>query len=300
MSCEVNVKERENMLSEKILEYLSRNLLFEGIPQSELQKLDDGLFEVREYGRDDLVIAQDADPDGIYLILKGSVVIKKSTMKDTSDDAENKEVILNYCAKNEFVGELALVSNKKRAANVYGFSEVCKIIFINTDNFYKMYEIVPGIQKNLGKTIAERLGETSIRAANESSKYKKLYELQLENSMRTTELLKKQKEFENRNKELLQSQKEIKRSAIVDTILTMINSVQLDFNNSLSEASALCNEICADKSISESCGEKAGKLKEIISSAMAKLELYSDESSLEFGHDEQGRKVIVFKPKEDQ
>jgi CRP-like cAMP-binding protein len=289
------------MISEKILEYLSKNLLFEGIPQTELQKLDDSLFEVREYGRDDLIIAQDADPDGIYLILKGSVVIKKSTMKDTADDAENKEIILNYCAKNEFVGELALVSNKKRAANVYGFSEIAKIIFINTDNFYKMYEIIPGIQKNLGKTIAERLGETSIRAANESSKYKKLYELQLENSMRTTELLKKQKEFENRNKELLESQKDIKRSAIVDTILTMINSVQLDFSYSLAKAAELCGEISGKIDPGDTVlKNKTAELNDIIRSARSKLELYSDDSSLEFGRDEEGKKVIVFKHKDDK
>jgi len=275
------------MLSEKILEYLSKNLLFEGIPANELQKLDDSLFQIREYNRDDLIIEQNADPDGIYLIMKGSVVIKKSTMKETAEDDENKEIILNYCAKNEFVGELALVSNKKRAANVYCFSEICKIIFVNTDDFYKVFEIIPGIQKNLGKTIAERLGETSIRAASESSKYKKLYELQLESSMRTTELLKSQKEFEKRNQELVQNLKEVKRSSIVETILTMINTVNFDLSDQLNKAI---------ENYKESKFEDLGKNLEILNE---KLKLYSDNSSLEFGYDEQGKKIIIFKNKDD-
>jgi len=280
------------MISAKILEYLSKNLLFENIPAEELQKLDDSLFQVREYKKDDLIIEQNADPDGIYLILKGSVVIKKSTMKDTADDETNKEVILNYCSKNEFVGELALVSNKKRAANVYCFSEISKIIFVNTNDFYKVYEIIPGIQKNLGKTIAERLGETSIRAANESSKYKKLYELQLENSMRTTELLKSQKEFEKKNLELVQSQKEIKRAAIVETILTMVNTVNFDFAKLVSDADESYKKLHPDGSSDE--------LGRVLKSIQDKLKLYSDNSSLEFSFDDQGKKIIIFKNRDEE
>lgn len=289
------------MLSEKILEYLSKNLLFEKIPAEELQKLDDSLFQIREYNKDDLIIEQNADPDGIYLILKGSVVIKKSTMKDTVDDEENKEVILNYCSKNEFVGELALVSNKKRAANVYCFSEICKIIFVNTDDFYKIFELVPGIQKNLGKTIAERLGETSIRAANESSKYKKLYELQLESSMKTTELLKSQKEFEKRNQELVQNQREIKRTSIVETILTMVNTVNYDFAKSVGQADEVYKklQIIIQHSVSSEVSGKFDELGKILSDIQNKLKLYSDNSSLEFGYDDDGKKIIIFKNRDD-
>ncbi|MDD3043860.1 MAG: cyclic nucleotide-binding domain-containing protein [Candidatus Delongbacteria bacterium] len=290
------------MLSPKILEYLKRNLLFEGIPDEELQNLEDDFFQLKEYQKEDLIIEQDADPDGVYLILKGSVVVKKSTMKDTTDDELNKEIILNYCSKNEFVGELALVSNKKRAANVYAFSSVCRIIFINTADFYRIYEIIPGIQKNLGKTIAERLGETSIRAANESSKYKKLYELQLENSVRTTQLLKTQKEFEKRNLELLQSQKEIKRTAIVETILTMINSIHKDLDSGLK---TVFENITKLKDITNTDG--SAEMKAIVETiakefedVKSKLDLYSDQATLEFGNDDQGRKVIIFKPRENE
>jgi CRP/FNR family cyclic AMP-dependent transcriptional regulator len=289
------------MLSEKILEYLSKNLLFENIPAEELQKLDDSLFQLREYKKDDLIIAQNADPDGIYLIQKGSVVIKKSTTKDTVDDEENKEVILNYCSKNEFVGELALVSNKKRAANVYCFSEICKIIFVNTDDFYKVFEIIPGIQKNLGKTIAERLGETSIRAANESSKYKKLYELQLESSMKTTELLKAQKESEKRNQELVQNQREAKRSAIVETILTMVNTVNYDFAKSVCQADEVYKKLQNNiqHSVSSDVTDTFDELGKILNDIQNKLKLYSDNSSLEFGFDDEGKKIIIFKNRDD-
>ena len=285
------------MLSEKIVKYLEKNLLFEGIGPDYLQKLDDSLFEIREYNKDDLIIEQNAEPDGIYLILKGSVVIKKTTMKDRSDDNTNKEVILNYCSKNEFVGELALVSNKKRAANVYCFSSICRIIFVNTENFYKIYEIIPAIQKNLGKTIAERLGETSIRAANESSKYKKLYEMQLENSMRTTELLKSQKDFEKKNLELLKIQKEIRRAAIVETIITMINTVHHDFEKNINTAKDIIKEMESINTDDEQIKKFISELKSVTDTMNEKITLYSDSASLEFGHNSEGKKIIIFKDK---
>ena len=107
------------MLSEKLLEQVANNKLFDGIDSSELQKLEESFFKYKEYNKDELIIEQNADPDGIYLLLQGSVIIKKFTMKETSSDADKQEIILNYCNKNEFVGELALVSNKKRAAIMF-------------------------------------------------------------------------------------------------------------------------------------------------------------------------------------
>ena len=47
--------------------------------------------------------------------------------------------------------------------------------------------------------------------------------------MRTTELLKSQKEFEKRNQELLQNQREVKRTAVVETIITVITSYSIHY-----------------------------------------------------------------------
>ena len=121
--------------------------------------------------------------------------------------------------------------------------------------------------------------------------YKKLYELQLENSMRTTELLKAQKESEKRNQELVQGQKDIKRSAIVETILTMVNTVNYDFAKLVNDAGEAYKKLHPEGSSDELGG--------ILKSIQDKLKLYSDNSSLEFSFDEQGKKIIIFKNRDE-
>ena len=78
------------MLSDKIYQYLRESRLFLGVSDDMLQKLDESLFEIKTYEKDDLIIEQNAEPDGIYLIVKGSLVIKKITTKATRNKKDYK------------------------------------------------------------------------------------------------------------------------------------------------------------------------------------------------------------------
>ncbi|MCK4979701.1 MAG: cyclic nucleotide-binding domain-containing protein, partial [Candidatus Delongbacteria bacterium] len=71
------------MLSEKIYTYLRDSRLFQGVSDDMLQELDESFFEIKKYQKDDLIIEQNAEPDGIYLIVSGSLVIKKITIKES-------------------------------------------------------------------------------------------------------------------------------------------------------------------------------------------------------------------------
>jgi CRP-like cAMP-binding protein len=280
------------MLTDKTYKYLRENRLFTGVDDDMLRELDESLFEIKTYEKDDLMIEQNAEPDGIYLIAKGSLVIKKFTIKDTARK-EAKEIVLNVCNKSEFVGEMALVSNKKRSANVYCFSTKCKILFINTDNFYKIYEKLHEIQMNLGKTIVDRLGETSIRATNEMSKYKKLLDVQLDNADRNNALLKSHKEMSDKNVQLEENIKMVKRKSIIDTIVVMVNTFKSDIEGSVSSSLELIKKLSSD--VPSEKLEDLNKLKDIISSISEQLDVYQNSSSISFDKNKDDEKIIVFK-----
>ena len=280
------------MLSEKTYQYLRDSRLFQGVSDDMLQELDESLFEIKKYEKEDLIIEQNAEPDGIYLIVKGSLVIKKFTTKETIGK-EAKEIVLNVCNKNEFVGELALVSNKKRSANVYCFSTKCKILFINTDNFYQIYENLHEIQMNLGKTIADRLGETSIRATNEMSKYKKLYDVQIDSAERNTALLKSHKDLSDKNVELEEKIRIVKRRSIIDTIVVMVNTFKSDIENPITNSLEIIEKLSSD--IPSEKLEDLDKLKELINSISEQLDVYQNSSSISFDKNKDNEKIIVFK-----
>ena len=280
------------MLSDKTYQYLRGSRLFVGVSDDMLYELDESLFEIKTYDKDDLIIEQNAEPDGIYLIAKGSLVIKKITTKESAGK-EGKEIVLNVCNKNEFVGEMALVSNKKRSANVYCFSTKCKILFVNTDNFYKVYETLHEIQMNLGKTIVDRLGETSIRATNEMSKYKKLLDVQLDNADRNNALLKSHKDISDKNVKLEENIKMVKRRSIIDTIVVMANTFKSDIKDSISSSLEIIEKLSTD--IPSEKSEDLDKLKELINSMSDQLDIYQNSSSISFDKNKDDEKIIVFK-----
>ena len=284
------------MISEKIYTYLRDSKLFQGVSDDMLRELNESFFEIKKYQKDDLIIEQNAEPDGIYLIVSGSLVIKKITIKE-SVGKEGKEIVLNVCNKTEFVGELALVSNKKRSANVYCFSKKCKILFINTDNFYSIYEELHEIQMNLGKTIADRLGETSIRATNEMSKYKKLYDVQTDNAERNTALLRSHKEIADKNTKLEENIKMVKRKSIIDTIVVMVNTFRSDVKDSITGSLELIEKLSSD--LHKDRSDDIAKLKELINSMSEQLDIYQNSSSISFDKNADDEKIIVFK-KEDK
>ena len=288
----LNTKQRALMLSDKTFTYLRDSKLFQGVDDDMLRELDESLFEIKKYSKEDMIIEQNAEPDGIYLIVKGSLVIKKITTKESAGK-EAKEIVLNVCSKNEFVGELALVSNKKRSANVYCFSTKCKILFINTDNFYQIYENLHEIQMNLGKTIADRLGETSIRATNEMNKYKKLLNVQLDNAERNTALLKSHKEMSDKNVKLEENIKLIKRRSIIDTIVVMANTFRSDVEGSIKDSLELIEKLSSD--LPSDKLEDLNKLKDLMDSLIEQLDTYQNSSSISFDQNKDDEKIIIFK-----
>lgn len=66
--------------------------------------------EFRRYATDDVLFREGDQADGLYMIRRGSVTVSRMTA--------GKEVVLAYVSAGNYVGEMALVSNRPRSATV--------------------------------------------------------------------------------------------------------------------------------------------------------------------------------------
>ncbi|XP_060691334.1 protein kinase, cAMP-dependent, regulatory, type II, alpha A isoform X2 [Hemiscyllium ocellatum] len=96
--------------------------LLKSLEISERMKIVD-VIEVRTYQDNELIIAQGDKADCFFIVESGEVkiMIKSKTLVSQQDKTE---VEIARCTKGQYFGELALVTNKPRAASAYAVGEV--------------------------------------------------------------------------------------------------------------------------------------------------------------------------------
>lgn len=162
-------------MRKELYENILRNDLFKNIPVKKIKKIPEKFFQEKTFNKMEFIIKQHSSADGIFLIVSGDVVITKQGLKESSSK-KAQGVIINRCSAGEVIGELAIISDNKRAAYAIAYNNV-ETIFISKDNFLEIRTLVPEISLNLEKIIAGRLGQTAIRAANERNKFVQLNEV---------------------------------------------------------------------------------------------------------------------------
>lgn len=95
----------------------------------ERMNLADALI-TRYFTNDDVIIHQGEKADGMYFIEKGIVRI-------TMMDENGKECEIQQLEKGQYFGELALVTNKPRAANAIAVNDV-QVAFIDVEAFERL------------------------------------------------------------------------------------------------------------------------------------------------------------------
>ncbi|XP_072136388.1 protein kinase, cAMP-dependent, regulatory, type II, alpha A isoform X3 [Mobula birostris] len=96
--------------------------LLKSLELSERMKIVDVIGE-RSYHDNELIIKQGDKADCFYIVESGEVkiMIKSKTL---ADQEGNAEVEIARCVKGQYFGELALVTNKPRAASAYAVGDV--------------------------------------------------------------------------------------------------------------------------------------------------------------------------------
>ncbi|XP_048345768.1 cAMP-dependent protein kinase type II-alpha regulatory subunit [Sphaerodactylus townsendi] len=96
--------------------------LLKSLEPSERMKIADVIGE-KHYQDGERIISQGDKADSFYIVESGEVKILIKSKTVTNKDS-NQEVEIARCQKGQYFGELALVTNKPRAASAYAVGEV--------------------------------------------------------------------------------------------------------------------------------------------------------------------------------
>ncbi|XP_077181061.1 cAMP-dependent protein kinase type II-alpha regulatory subunit [Paroedura picta] len=109
--------------------------LLKSLEPSERMKIVDVIGE-KSYQDGERIISQGDQADSFYIVESGEVKILIKSKTITSKDS-NQEVEIARCQKGQYFGELALVTNKPRAASAYAVGEV-KCLVMDVQAFERL------------------------------------------------------------------------------------------------------------------------------------------------------------------
>lgn len=133
--------------------------LFANLSDEELKQISDKLIS-KSYKKFDAIIFEgDTDRD-LYLIQKGLVKVNQINF-------EGNEVVISTLGKGEFFGEMAIITEEERSANIVAVEDT-EIYKLPAEDFEYAIKHFPEISIALLKKTAQRLKDSS-RRINELS-----------------------------------------------------------------------------------------------------------------------------------
>ncbi|XP_007541889.1 cAMP-dependent protein kinase type II-beta regulatory subunit [Poecilia formosa] len=115
---------KNNAKKRKMYEAFIETLpLLTSLEVSERMKVVD-VLSTRVYNDSQQVIAQGDLADCFYIVESGQVRITMKRSRTKKDEEEEEEVDIATCTRGQYFGELALVTNKPRAASAYAVGSV--------------------------------------------------------------------------------------------------------------------------------------------------------------------------------
>ncbi|KAG8557315.1 hypothetical protein GDO81_018407 [Engystomops pustulosus] len=109
--------------------------ILKSLEPSERMKIVDVIGE-KNYKDGDRIIAQGDKADCFYIVESGEVKIMMKS-KTKSGQESNQEVEITRCKRGQYFGELALVTNKPRAASAYAVEDV-KCLVMDVQAFERL------------------------------------------------------------------------------------------------------------------------------------------------------------------
>jgi CRP/FNR family cyclic AMP-dependent transcriptional regulator len=133
---------------------LSRMLLFEGLSEVELKRLNNELLHRKVFtpGTNIITVAQPGEV--VYILLEGSVKIYV-------DQLDGSEVILAFLGPGDTFGEMGIIGSGGRSASVLTL-EPCSCLAMDRKTFLQCLRTMSNLSYNLVRLLSRRL-----RLANE-------------------------------------------------------------------------------------------------------------------------------------
>ncbi len=131
---------------------LKNSVLFEGLEEGTLEKLA-GVMRPVSLKRNETLFLQDDEPDGCYCVLEG-------TLKVSVIGIEGEETILAALGSSDILGEMGLIDDAPRSANITALKET-KLAFLSSSAFFEIAGQHPQIYRHLLRIVAKRLRITN-------------------------------------------------------------------------------------------------------------------------------------------
>ncbi|WKZ46060.1 MAG: cyclic nucleotide-binding domain-containing protein [Anaerolineales bacterium] len=126
--------------------FLKKIHLFYGLEDDALVNIAEELDE-QSYPKDSVVVKQDSPADSFYMIYDGSVRIVRSQ--------DGKEIQLARLVKDDYFGEMGLISNRRRSATVTALDDT-SLLILSRDDFKKLFREHPDLKYNLDVALRSR------------------------------------------------------------------------------------------------------------------------------------------------
>ena len=126
-----------------------------GISEEELDEMVQGA-SIKNYAAGKTIFNAGNDPDGLYLIRKGSVTV--------SNIIGGKDVVISYVAAGNYVGEMALLSDAKRSATIRAAVN-CETILLTGEAFKSVTHRNPKLRSDIEAKMLQRLSQNIKREA---------------------------------------------------------------------------------------------------------------------------------------
>lgn len=128
---------------------LLRNLpLFTGVDDSALLGISH-VARLRKAPRNSTIVRSGDATDSVYVLVSGSAKVCNS-------DADGREVILTLLGPGEFFGEMGLIDDSPRSADVIA-EESCELIAIAKKDFERCLALSSDLALNIMKNLVRRL-----------------------------------------------------------------------------------------------------------------------------------------------
>jgi len=126
--------------------FLKKIHLFQGLEDEELQAIAEKLTEA-DYPAGAVIFEQNSKAESFYLIYGGSVRITRRQ--------DGKQFQLAVFVKNDYFGEMALISKRHRSATATAVADTSLLVLSRKD-FEALYKRVPELRLNLGVAVQSR------------------------------------------------------------------------------------------------------------------------------------------------
>ena len=139
------------------VDLLRKVSLFEGLNEEEVETLAD-VTQIRKFPKNCMVILADEQGDSFFVIDSGKAKVSVTA-------ADGREVILSVLGPGEFFGDMSLLDDHPRSANVTTL-EVSDLLVIRRSDFLDAIQSHPSIAIKLMVTLAHRLRSADRQTAN--------------------------------------------------------------------------------------------------------------------------------------